>query len=81
MICVVYHLCGYFRYGQNVKIVHFIGTSKPWHVKFDAHGQPQPQLYEEHTAQFLKQWWNIFHSDVKPSLTKVVSAYGALASR
>ena len=54
-----------------MKIVHFIGTSKPWHVKFDANGQPQPQLYEEHTAQFLKQWWHIFHTRVKPALSQV----------
>ena len=64
---------GIFRFGHNVKIVHFIGTSKPWHVKFDNSGQPQPQLYEEHTAQFLKQWWHIFHTDVKPNLTQVVN--------
>ena len=54
-----------------MKIIHFIGTSKPWHVKFDANGQPQPQLYEEHTAQFLKQWWHIFHTWVKPALSQV----------
>jgi hypothetical protein len=28
-------------------------------------------MYEEHTAQFLKDWWSIFHSDVKPGLTKL----------
>jgi glycogenin glucosyltransferase len=65
------YLPAFKRYGRNVKIIHFIGTSKPWHVKFDGHGQPQHQMYEEHTAQFLKDWWSIFHSDVKPGLTKL----------
>ena len=60
-------------FGQNVKIVHFIGSSKPWHVKFDANGQPQPKLYEEHTYQFLQQWWHIFHANVKPALSQMVS--------
>jgi len=62
-----------FKYfGHNVKIVHFIGSSKPWHVKFDVNGQPQPQLYEEHTYQFLQHWWHIFHTNVKPALSQVV---------
>jgi len=59
------------QYGQNVKIVHFIGTAKPWHVKFDIRGQAQPNVYEDNTSQFLQQWWSIFHSDVKPSMAKM----------
>jgi len=59
------------HYGHNVRIVHFIGTSKPWHVKFDNQGQPQPRLYEGHSLQFLQQWWNTFHADVKPIMTRV----------
>jgi len=59
------------HYGHNVRIVHFIGTSKPWHIKFDNQGQPQPRLYEEHISQFLQQWWNIFHADVKPIMAKM----------
>jgi glycogenin glucosyltransferase len=61
----------YKHYGHNVRIVHFIGTSKPWHVKFDNQGQPQPSLYEENTSQFLQQWWNTFHADVKPIMAKM----------
>ena len=72
-------LISYFHiinsYGHNVRIVHFIGTSKPWHIKFDNQGQPQPRLYEEHISQFLQQWWNIFHADVKPIMAKMVSFF------
>lgn len=68
------------HYGHNVRIVHFIGTSKPWHVKFDGQGQPQPSLYEEHTASFLKQWWHNFHTDVKPGLNKVGESSGTFSS-
>lgn len=65
------YLPAFKHFGHNVKIIHFIGTSKPWHVKFDQQGSPQSQKYEEHTSQFLKQWWHIFHTDVKPSLLKM----------
>lgn len=58
-------------YGHNIKIIHFIGTSKPWHVKFDQQGLPQSQKYEKHTHDFLKQWWHIFHTDIKPNLLKM----------
>jgi len=68
------------QYGHNVKIVHFIGTSKPWHVKFDSRGQPQPELYEDHTSQFLKQWWNIFHTDVKPAMSKMGDHVGSFGT-
>ncbi len=38
-----------FSYGHKVKIVHFIGATKPWHVKFDADGQPMAGPLEAHT--------------------------------
>ena len=30
-----------YSYGHNIKIIHFIGTSKPWHVKFDQQGKDE----------------------------------------
>ena len=60
----------YSSYGHNVRIIHFIGASKPWHVKFDSAGAPKPRLGEEHTLDHLKQWWMIFHADVKPSMAQ-----------
>ncbi len=51
-----------------MRIIHFIGASKPWHVEFDPSGVPQPRYGEEHTVDHLKKWWQIFHTDVKPML-------------
>jgi len=65
------YIPAYKYYGHKVKIVHFIGATKPWHVKFDADGQPMAGPLEAHTLEHLKQWWNIFHADVKPKLTKL----------
>ena len=47
-----------------MKIVHFIGASKPWHVQFDQAGQPLSRSGEEHANKHLMYWWQIFHSDV-----------------
>lgn len=70
------YLPAYKKFGRDVRIVHFIGTSKPWHVAFDDQGQPMPQMYEVHTLEHLKQWWQIFHSDVRPNLARgLVSAH------
>lgn len=62
------YLPAYKKYGRDVKIIHFIGASKPWHVAFDPWGTPVPQLYESHTVDHLKRWWTIFATDVKPYL-------------
>ena len=47
-----------------MKIVHFIGASKPWHVQFDPAGKPLSRSGEEHANKHLLYWWQIFHSDV-----------------
>jgi len=65
------YLPAFKRFSHNIKIIHFIGTSKPWHVKFDQQGSPQSPLHEQHSLEFLKHWWHIFDTDIKPSLTKM----------
>ncbi|XP_035221880.1 glycogenin-2-like [Stegodyphus dumicola] len=54
------------RFGQDVKIVQFNGTSKPWHVKFFG---PTGEISEISTihptyVQFVKMWINIFRISV-----------------
>lgn len=58
----------YKQYVENVKIIHFIGCSKPWHVNFDRQGSPlsRPQ---EGLQDHLSLWWSIFTASVKPNLT------------
>ena len=71
------YLPAYKHFGHNVKIVHFIGASKPWHVKFDSHGHPQQHHHHENqTFQFLRKWWNIFDTSVKPKLTHAAPEEG-----
>jgi len=58
------YLPAYKYFGHDVKIVHFIGASKPWHVQFDPAGKPLSRSGEEHANKHLMYWWQIFHSDV-----------------
>lgn len=66
------YLPAFKKFGENVKIVHFIGVSKPWHAAFDQSGQPVPrQSTDKHAVEHLKNWWQIYHSDVVPQMRNI----------
>ncbi|KAJ8252873.1 hypothetical protein GJAV_G00206520 [Gymnothorax javanicus] len=68
------YLPAFQQYGHEAKIVHFLGTVKPWHCKYDhqtgrvylGDGSPCPP----HLGPFLKQWWAEYWKPVPPSLTQ-----------
>jgi glycogenin glucosyltransferase len=62
------YLPAYKRFGPDVKIIHFIGASKPWLVQFDNKGQPVVGSTESHTKEHLLLWWQIFSTEVRPLL-------------
>jgi len=73
LIAVYSYTPAYKRFGANVKIVHFLGTQKPWLYGYDPKtrqvtapigGQVQQQL--EH----VQSWWNLFLTEVKPKLNE-----------
>jgi len=64
------YLPAYKKFGQNVKIIHFIGAAKPWLVSFDGAGEAELGSTEKHTLDHLKLWWQIFSTEVKPGLAK-----------
>lgn len=46
------------RFAGDIKLIHFIGSVKPWNADFLLHGnyQAQASLYDVH-----KLWWSTFH--------------------
>ncbi|KFM62045.1 Glycogenin-1, partial [Stegodyphus mimosarum] len=54
------------RFGHDVKIVQFNGTSKPWHVKFFGRTGEISESSTIHPTyvQFVKMWINIFRISV-----------------
>ncbi|XP_053614151.1 RE1-silencing transcription factor-like isoform X2 [Plodia interpunctella] len=54
------------HYGQNLKIIHFIGAAKPWLQQFNF--QSRTVDAPEHLREFLQLWWDLFVSDVHSKL-------------
>ncbi|XP_045776372.1 glycogenin-2-like isoform X7 [Maniola jurtina] len=61
------------HYGQNLKIIHFIGAAKPWlqHFNWQSRSVDAP----EHLREFLQLWWDLFvgqvHSQLDTTMTGV----------
>lgn len=64
------YLPAFKQYGQNTKILHFIGTAKPWLQNFNSETRKVyiPGGYQ-HLANFLQYWWDIFCEDVHSRLS------------
>ena len=65
------------RFGNDVKVVHFIGASKPWHLSYNtATGDVSAAGGVDPSQQrFLQLWWDIFMQDVQSTLhSDLVSA-------
>ncbi|XP_076357972.1 uncharacterized protein LOC143250814 isoform X2 [Tachypleus tridentatus] len=65
------------QFGRNVKIVHFFGSYKPWHVKFHPQtGQMSPSANVHPTyAQFVQFWLSIFNKRVFPLLSEDIRTH------
>jgi len=70
------YLPAFKKYGDSVKIVHFIGVSKPWHAAFDDKtGLPIPrEPHDAHASKHLVAWWQIYHQDVVKEMGEVSKA-------
>lgn len=70
------YLPAFKKFGDNVKIVHFIGVSKPWHAAFDeVTGEPVPRHATDlHASKHLKAWWQIYHEDVVAEMSALSKA-------
>uniref|UniRef100_A0A803TFQ8 glycogenin glucosyltransferase n=1 Tax=Anolis carolinensis TaxID=28377 RepID=A0A803TFQ8_ANOCA len=63
------------HFGQDAKVVHFLGPAKPWNYKYN----PQTRTVTEDgsgsvsTSQlsFLELWWKIYSSSILPLLNKM----------
>ena len=62
-----------YRFGKDVKIVHFIGAAKPWKAFFNQKGHPVPNRPEDlHLVEHLKHWWQIYSTEVRPRIEQKV---------
>ncbi|XP_011641406.1 titin isoform X2 [Pogonomyrmex barbatus] len=75
------YLPAFKQFGDDVRIIHFIGITKPWLQYFDTlTGTVQPPPGSAHLQSLLQLWWNIFCERVHPQLTPSMAGIaGALA--
>lgn len=63
----------FFRFKNQIKIVHFIGAIKPWHHPYNTVTRTVTTLPETyHSQEFLQYWWDIFIESVHPHLDPLV---------
>ncbi|CRK95576.1 CLUMA_CG009037, isoform D [Clunio marinus] len=76
------YLPAFKKFNQEIKILHFIGETKPWSQHFDSSSkQVQTPPGYNHLQCFLQMWWDLFCDKVHPSLTQEMSGIaGALAT-
>ncbi|XP_047041463.1 glycogenin-1 isoform X3 [Helicoverpa zea] len=67
------------HYGQNLKIIHFIGAAKPWlqQFNFESGSVDAP----EHIRGLLQLWWDIFVGDVHSQLDTGMSGVAGNLAR
>lgn len=68
------------RFASQVKIVHFIGASKPWICYLDSESKVVQAPGEfSHVTSLLQFWWDIFcqnvHSNLLPSMVSTLSVF------
>lgn len=70
------YTAAYKRFSKEIKIVHFLGTVKPWHHSYSHSSGLSIRQDSQHVRSHIEQWWNVFVSDVQNLLHP---QYGALA--
>lgn len=67
---VVYtYVAAYKHFAKSVKIVHFLGSVKPWHHHYDLRSN-QVSLRSDNQSQVehVQKWWHIFSEAVLPNM-------------
>nr|XP_023680176.1 glycogenin-1 [Paramormyrops kingsleyae] len=76
------YLPAFKQFGGNAKVVHFLGSLKPWNYSYDAetksirgHTQEPCTLHPD----FLLKWWDVFSTSVTPMLKEQYRAESFLS--
>lgn len=61
-----------FRFGHQVKVIHYLGSVKPWFCSFNAStGQLNHYSGNAYAQEFIKKWWTTYLSLVHPKIESV----------
>lgn len=59
------------RFGKDVKVVHFVGSQKPWHMNRESvlsPGADEPSGHPGQGGHFIRTWWTVFSEKLEPLL-------------
>ncbi|XP_022095081.1 glycogenin-1-like isoform X1 [Acanthaster planci] len=59
------------RFGKEIRIVHFIGTAKPWlYVYYPSTNWLAPPESGDsgHDIEYVRKWWDIFLTKIRPNI-------------
>lgn len=59
------------RFGKDVRVVHFVGSQKPWHMNRESVLSPateEPSRDAGQGGQFIRTWWKVFSEELEPHL-------------
>lgn len=82
--------CLLMRFGKDVRVVHFVGSQKPWHMSRESvlsPGADEPLGDAGQGGRFIRTWWKIFGEKLEPVLQakesvcmlKICSAHVAIS--
>lgn len=76
------YLPAFRKYNEEIRIIHFIGESKPWCQQFNSvNKQVEAPSGFGHLTAYFQLWWDIFFDSVHPQLSEEMSGIaGALAN-
>ena len=72
------YLPALLKFGTQVKVVHFLGSSKPWHFSYSSENDnvyggsssaTDSNMFHT-TKPFIRTWWKVFNHSVKPLFTQ-----------
>lgn len=63
------YVAAWKKFAKDIKIVHFLGSVKPWHHSFDAERRTLHFRQESQTHyEYVNSWWTIFSDEILPKL-------------
>ncbi|XP_071551284.1 glycogenin-1 isoform X4 [Panulirus ornatus] len=66
------YLPAYKQFGVNAKLIHFLGSMKPWQHRYDVtSGSVQTPAGYHHLAPYLNSWWAIYIRLVQPGIPEM----------
>uniref|UniRef100_A0A336LHB1 glycogenin glucosyltransferase n=1 Tax=Culicoides sonorensis TaxID=179676 RepID=A0A336LHB1_CULSO len=77
------YLPAFKKFEADIKIIHFLGSLKPWQINFNFEQNVVANLPSEyqHLTKYFSLWWKIFAESIHPALKPEMSGLAATFAR